>query len=104
MADGYGRQFAALDGDGHRVCCGSGHFTGPLWVAIPRASIARLLRGDDKGPVKTGPDVRRSWCAILGLNQFNWFASVGVVTWPNGLITCNHVGQYSGIIRKVAPS
>jgi hypothetical protein len=31
--------------------------------------IARLLRGDSKGPVKTGPHLHELWCAILGLNQ-----------------------------------
>ena len=45
------------------------HFVSFDGCVTHRPSIARLLRGDDVGPVKTGPDVRQHWWAVLGLNQ-----------------------------------
>ena len=37
-------------------------------VGLDGFSRRPILRGDDEGPVKTGPDLAKRWCAILGLN------------------------------------
>src|SRR6476660_2972416 len=62
-ADGAGRDRYIWDGDGMR------HFVSSPQSCPPPTLIARVLRGYSEGPVKTGPELQLSWCAILGLNQ-----------------------------------
>ena len=81
--------------------CGGGliglrHLVPPGICVLHRGPIARLLRGDDDGPVKTGPDLAELWCAILGLNQINQFASCGGLTSANNISACTDTAQCSG--------
>jgi hypothetical protein len=69
---------------------------GPL---IRGAHVAHTL--GEAPPLKWPLTCAGRWCAILGLNQFNQFASVGAVTSANSGSTCSDADQRNVLSRQM---